>query len=136
MYWEKRKEKKKQGEGKMIPIFGEMKGVGVVEEEALPAVGGIAGEGGDERGGHKPVHEVKLLGAGDAPAAGETEREGVAGYRSGGALHGHRRFHVQLPPPASLLRPPQPPHPPSLPPNYAGRLHDQREPCTLARQGA
>ncbi|RWW70554.1 hypothetical protein BHE74_00021762 [Ensete ventricosum] len=121
------------GKRKMIPIFGEIKGVGVVEEETLPAVGGITGEGRDERGGHKTVHEVKLLGPCDAPAAGETEREEVAGYRAGGALHRHRRFHVQLPPPASLLRPPQPPHPPSLPRDYAGRLRPTRAVYGLRR---
>lgn len=87
--------------------------VGVVEEEALSAVGRVSGEGGDQRRCHEAVHEIELLGAGDSASAGEAERKGVAGDRPGRALHGDRRLHIQLPCSAVILRPPHPAHPPS-----------------------
>ena len=59
--------------GSFRVLAAAMKCGAVPEEEATAAVGGVAGEGGDEGGGHEAVHEVQLLGAGYAGAAGETQ---------------------------------------------------------------
>lgn len=83
-----------------------------MEQQAPAALFRVAAEGRDKRGGHEAVHEIKLLGAGDANTAGYAEGEGVAGDRSGCALHRHRRLKVQIPPPTALIGPSQPPHPP------------------------
>jgi len=87
------------------PVLCEVEEVGVVDGEA--AVGG--GEGGDERGRHEPVEEVELLGAGDAGAPGEPQRQGVPRDGARRALHRRRRLRVQLPPPVPLRHPPHPP---------------------------
>lgn len=69
----------------------------MVEEEATAAFGRVPGEGGDKGGGHEAVHEVELLGAGDAGTAGETQGEGIARDGPRRPLHRHRRLPVQLP---------------------------------------
>lgn len=83
----------------------------------------VAGVGGDERGGHEPLHEVDLLGTGEAGPSGQSQRNRVAGNGPCRPVNSPRRRRVEVPevavhdPPQLLhlrhLLPQIPPSPPS-----------------------
>lgn len=62
-----------------LPVLAEGNCEDPLEGEAVAGALRVARVGGDERGGHEPLHEVDLLGTGEAGPSGQSQRNRVAG---------------------------------------------------------